>query len=681
MGWISVLNQEGPGSVLVLPIAYGLPVGKWYWEVKIANAAGADSMMANTARFGVYSHGESIDSDLGVGEYSWAFSLTGTKLTKNEATPCGPSAWNDDDVVMIAVDTAMGNLWFGGNGKWFGENGNWIGAIRNWFAEGKDGLGSPAFTDVSSEVIPAVTSTHGGTGTLHLFVPSDEHDYSFTPPEGFTALEPGARELLPKPTIIRPMAPPSAISNIAGEPSADRLEKRKIYQELASAYVNKRNWFMAEKLMVQIEACDPSDQSVHENMIWLQSLKETHPVLLSSRESLDERLFDFAYIPTEKCGSGAHGVLLAIHPDSTIPTSPQTQVAFQENAELALLKQFRQVVIPSNPNLKIGLVMDARISGARQQPSGVVTGDEYAQRLSKIVRPDGFLQAIRHPFFIARSTYNSHVAQYLYGNYNFAFANPRSPFSGEYVDIQSQDIRSRCGEIASHDCPTIDPIRLMERFEFAIRTSRPYSVGKAYSQYFEQWRILDLDRATKKRGKKRMGETYSAIGIQEDFSHPLDQLPYRDLIHFAMQRNHVRVEIAGTTLSLYIGRAGQTICSNDVDLIELFWLNPDSSLEQAGLNYPLCLAIPKNEWMPLSRTTKQRIVYSRELEEFFRDVLVPCWMAEFQVWRGGISRYLIGPIDEKLGKQMLEGVQEEAEAFLKIHSSVEESWSDLVAML
>ena len=275
--------------------------------------------------------------------------------------------------------------------------------------------------------------------------------------------------------------------------------------------------------------------------------------------------------------------------------------------------------------------MDARISGARQQPSGIVTGDEYAKRLSRIVCPDGFLQAIRHPFRIARSTYNSHVVQYLYGNYCFAFVNPKSPFSGEYVNIRWSNIRSRCGGIAPSNFPVVDPACLMERFEFAIRTSRPYSVGKAYSQYFDQWRILDLDRAGKERGAKRMGATYCALGISEDFSHPLDQMPHRDLVHFAMQKNYVRINIFDTTLSLFVGRAGQTICCNDVDLIELFWMDPNPLLKEIGFHYPLCLAVPKNEWVPLHRSTKQRIVYSQKLEGFFHNVLIPCWVADFKV--------------------------------------------------
>jgi hypothetical protein len=331
--------------------------------------------------------------------------------------------------------------------------------------------------------------------------------------------------------------------------------------------------------------------------------------------------------------------------------------------------------------LKIGVVMDARISGARQQPSGIVTGDEDAKRLSQIVCPDGFHQAIRHPFFIARSTYNSHVVQYLYGNYRFDFVNHNSPFSGDYVDIRSSDMQSRCGGIVPRNYPIIDPVRLMDRFEFAIRTSRPYSVGKAYSQYFDQWKIIDLDRATKERGKKRMGETYAALGIREDFSHPLDQMPCRDLIHFAMQNNYVRINIFDTTLSLFIGRAGQTICSNDVDFIELFWLDEHPSVTDVGFNYSLCLAVPKNEWIPLHRTIKQRIVYSRELEEFFQNILVPSWIADFTVWRDAVGRYLIREIDETIGRNMLVGVKDEAEAFLKVHPSVEESWADLVKMI
>lgn len=682
MGWISVLNQEGAGSILVFPISYALPAGKWYWEIKVANAGGsADPLMAATARFGAYAYGERFNGNLGESADSWAFSLAGKKFTKNMAIPCGASVWNDGDVVMIAVDTTRRCMWFGANGNWFGTNGNWLRGVRKWFGNDQKGMGKPDFSDLHAEIVPAVASMHGGTGTLHLFIPSNVENYTFSPPPGFTLLEAGARDLLPKPTFIQSITQPDPGLQIVGEPSPNRLVNRRVYQDLASAYITKRNWFMAEKLTVQVEACDPNEQSVKENMIWMQSLRETHSMDSDSNEWPDERLFDFAYIPTEKCGSGAHGTLLAVHPESTIPTSPQTQVAFQENAERSLLRHFQQVVLPCHPNLKIGLVMDARISGARQQPSGIVTGEEYAERLSRIVRPDGFLQAIRHPFLIARSTYNSHVIQYLYGNYSFAFVNPASPFSGDYIDIRSSDIWSRCGKTDCRNYPEVDPTRLMDRFEFAIRTSRPYSVGKAYAKYFDQWRILDLDRAGRERGRKRMGATYSAIGIRGDFSHPLDQMPYRDLIHFAMQKNYIRVNVEGIPLTIFLGRAGQTICSNDVDFIELFWTEENPSLAEPGFNVPLCLAVPKNEWVPLSRSAKQRIVYSREFEEFFGEVFVPCWMADYKIWRNAVDRYLIGDIDATLARNMLSGVREEAEAFLKIHPSVEESWSDLVNMV
>lgn len=73
-------------------------------------------------------------------------------------------------------------------------------------------------------------------------------------------------------------------------------------------------------------------------------------------------------------------------------------------------------------------------------------------------------------------------------------------------------------------------------------------------------------------------------------------------------------------------------------------------------------------------------MYSRELEEFFQNVLLPSWIADFTVWRDAVSRYLIREIDETIGLNMLVGVKDEAEAFLKVHFSVEASWSDLVKM-
>ncbi len=681
MGWLSFVNQGGIGNVIVFPLATALPDGRWYWEVRYANGDSTGRSVHETARVGLFDAVKAPGGDLGGASYSWGWRADGTNWTSGQSTPYGIRPSGADDIVSVAVDTANRSVWFGLNGSWF---------------EGDPASGqSPAFSELPSLVMPALSSTHGAFGTLHQYVPTAAADLRYAPPEGYQPFVPGAHEFLPRPMLYE-AKPRTTVSSIARRvfesvteaaggkrisESPGRLERSSSYREQARDFFDKGNLLLAQKLALQTLACDPSDQEAREMVEWFHLEPGGSHGSSDGADLGEERLFDFVYIPTEKCGSSAHVTLLAFHPESTVPTTGELQGALNLNAEKDLLSRYRLLVFNRRPELKVGLVMDSRISGARQQPSGLVTGPEFAQRLSRVVRSDGFVHAVRHPFRIVRSTYNSNLIQHLCGDYSFAFLDPDTLFSNEAQTIDAVRSKLRKGPLPVLKTPDLDPDRLKDHFDFAIRMPRPYSIGKPHADHFGTWRVIDLDRAARDKTGGRLSESYRALGIRDDFEHVQDQFPHRDMLHFAMLRNGMRINMFGVELPVYLGRALQTCCYNSDDLIEICWSEPDDACREVGLSSTLCLSMHTNNWRSLSSDTRRHIANSGKLERFFREVFIPSWVSEYKNWRVAIQPLLMGDIDDDMGKRMLVGVREEAEAFLKIHPDVTESWPDVVAML
>ena len=327
MGCLNILNQNGSGSVMVFPLASALPEGRWYWEVRFVN--GDVPGIGDTVRIGVFDPIKSLDGNLGEGTESWAWCADGTKWTAGKSEPCGNAPTEKDDIFMVALDAAEGSLWFGLNGTWF---------------EGDPASGrSPSFSALPSTVLPALSSAHGGFGTLHQFVPTDFSEFRSQPPQEFQRFTPGTEEYLPQPNLFGAKQAVSgkfaalrlldAVKSIANTRRSADLEARGVqYRGLAKDFFDKGNLLMAEKLAMQVLAGDPFDSEAGEMAAWFPVTRGSSYRLRDASDPAANRLLDFAYIPTEKCGSGAHAALLAVHPETTVPTTAEISGATGECA-------------------------------------------------------------------------------------------------------------------------------------------------------------------------------------------------------------------------------------------------------------------------------------------------------------------------------------------------------------
>ena len=178
-----------------------------------------------------------------------------------------------------------------------------------------------------------------------------------------------------------------------------------------------------------------------------------------------------------------------------------------------------------------------------------------------------------------------------------------------------------------------------------------------------------------------MAESYNALGLDPNFTHPLEKIPYRDKTHFTMQRNHLHIRVFGAEMRITMGRALQTISTNDDNMLELAWSHPSDEARAVGLNNPVCLAADKNDWISLPPELKQRIIESGILQKFLVDTLMPLWVHDYTIWLDAISPNLIHEFEPQTVDKIISCSGHEFTNFLNQHPSVADSWPDLTQAL
>ncbi|MGH6661119.1 MAG: SPRY domain-containing protein [Rhodospirillales bacterium] len=271
MGWLNILNQNGVGTVMVFPLASALPAGKWYWEVRFANAGAKNAAFRTTARIGVFDGIKPLGGDIGDAPGSFAWRADGTAWNAGVSRPMGSSPTENDDTAMIAVDIDSRRIWFGLNGAWF---------------EGDPASArAPALSDLPGLVTPAVSCTHGVLGTLHQYVPTEVADFRWPPPRAFERFVPGKSEFLPRPILFQAKPSDSILARArrlianavdfaksgGGGIGADRKARGTFYRNLAKDFFDKGNIVIAEKVAMQAEACDPSNAETREMIAWFSA--------------------------------------------------------------------------------------------------------------------------------------------------------------------------------------------------------------------------------------------------------------------------------------------------------------------------------------------------------------------------------------------------------------------------
>lgn len=729
-GFLKIISNTGVGDVLIQPLSEEITKGKWYWELCLPDSDVLALDNLKTIRTGIYLKGrENIISDLGNDNNSFAWRADGYKVNNNIYTKHGNALHKKYSIIMAAVDVDQKKIWFGINGKWInsnpesnsGESFNFkikrvIPAVsgmhsgKGYFVttipsainlncyklpKGFKPL-SPGIRNIIPKPIILKNNKKFDTKKNYFYEKIQKKFYLFNykilrklevlnilkihTPEVFKSkiIDHKNNFKIPSARYKKKNFTSKKIFSISD--MTKDLKKREIYlKKIEEKFLENGNFFMAKKIFHQSEIFNPSSYDSIIKGKWYKSLESLGYIFDSSLKlqsnKITGNLFDFVYIPTEKCGSTAHIALLSLHPDSTVLTNTEVQGSFYYNNEKSLLIHSQRHIFKDT--YKSGLVMDARISGARQQPSGLITDSSYAMRISKIIKSDGFFQAIRNPLGIAKSTFNSNILLYDLGSYKFTFTNPKSIFNlKNLIKIKSLKINSK-KIFEKINMLKIDKNIIYERIEFAARTFRPYSIGKSYADYFDKWNIIDLDR-NKKHSNRMMYETYKKIGLNTKYIDLLENIPFRDKVQFVMQNNKLRISIYDTELNISLGRALQSCCTNDDNLIEIYWFDISDQAKELGIHDTLCICVDTNNWNNLSSYLKEKIINSNDLKKFFTEVFLPIWLDDFKLWLEFVSPFLINKFDISFKNKIINASYKEITSFLKKHPQVEDSWSEII---
>jgi hypothetical protein len=728
-GFLKIISNTGVGEVLIQPLSNEIKKGKWYWELCLPDAHLLNLDNLKTIRTGIFSKDKKNKvSDLGDDKNSYAWRSDGYKVNNNIYIKHGKRLHKKYSIIMTAVDVDQKKIWFGINGNWINSNpesntgesfnfknksiipavssmhsksGYFVSTIPsainlNCYKAPKGFLPlSPGIRNIIPKPIILKNIKKNDTKENYFYKKIEKKFYFFK----HKLLR--ILEILNIAKIHTPMVFKLKIidhENNFQTPSVryenknftsneffsisdmtKDLKKREIYfKKIEEKFLENGNFFMAKKIFRQSEIFNPSSNDTIAKGKWYDSLESLGYIFDSSlnlqSNQTNEQLFDFVYIPTEKCGSTAHIALLSLHPESTVLTNTEVQGSFYHNNEKSLLIHSQRHVFKDT--YKSGLVMDARISGARQQPSGIITDSSYAMRMSKIIKSDGFFQAIRNPLGIAKSTFNSNILLYDLGSYKFTFTNPKSIFNlKNLVKIKNEKINSK-KIFEKRNILKIDKNIIYERMEFAARIFRPYSIGKSYADYFDKWNIIDLDK-NKKHSNRMMFQTYKKIGLNTKYIDLLENIPFRDKVQFVMQNNKLRISIYDTELNISLGRALQSSCTNDDNLIEIYWFDISDQAKELGIHDTLCICVDVNNWNTLSPYLKEKIINSNDLKKFFIEIYLPIWLDDFKLWLDFVSPFLINKFDISLKNKIINTSQKEITSFLKKHPQVEDSWNEI----
>lgn len=175
---IKLLNQSGLDTHRTVVVAPPVSSGKWYWEIASPNLGAVNGMIGDTCTVGVVDGKHSLRREIGFGGLGWGWRANGLRVTRSQTESYGIGASNESgSVVMIALDSTRGRLWFGLDGVWFDDGDP--AADRH-----------PSFTGLNGRLFPAMSSLHGGSGTAELHSRVKTTTFHHQPPDGFQALLP-----------------------------------------------------------------------------------------------------------------------------------------------------------------------------------------------------------------------------------------------------------------------------------------------------------------------------------------------------------------------------------------------------------------------------------------------------------------------------------------------------------
>jgi len=170
--------------------SFGIPVGKWYWEVTLETVS--------TPFVGILNDSRSLTADPGVtltNEYGF-YMNPAINYIDGSGNPWGASSVANGDVIGVAVDAsdyANIKLWLSKNNTWYSSGGG---------TSGNPGAGTNAIqTITANKTLYPFCAIRGATGSSTMQANFGQRPFAYTAPSGFKAL---CTANLPAPTVVKP---------------------------------------------------------------------------------------------------------------------------------------------------------------------------------------------------------------------------------------------------------------------------------------------------------------------------------------------------------------------------------------------------------------------------------------------------------------------------------------------
>jgi hypothetical protein len=192
-------GEQSPNYWQSLPSTFGVTSGKWYWEFKDELSWGDTSN--DTRRYGICDldtilHTRSDSTNVSFSDTTSAYAyMNSSGVRYNNGTISGTTSdhptFEDDDIIMVALDLTNNKLYFGKNGTW-NDSGD--------PTSGATGTGSVADISATATWSPYVETKYGSDNVSANFgnpiaAPSSGNadadgygNFEYAPPSGYYAL-------------------------------------------------------------------------------------------------------------------------------------------------------------------------------------------------------------------------------------------------------------------------------------------------------------------------------------------------------------------------------------------------------------------------------------------------------------------------------------------------------------
>jgi hypothetical protein len=473
-------------------------------------------------------------------------------------------------------------------------------------------------------------------------------------------------------------------------PSPDRRERSRSLCAAAEAAILKGDLDLAQRLLIQADVDDPRWTDPSERLQWLERQIDGFEAIDCSPRHQGPK-FDFLYAPTLRGLSTELSSLLPLHPEIFAVPKVELDRALEEGSEMALLAKYQQRGLIGRDHLTAGLVQHAFIAGQ-------LAGPEVAERLASLTTRKLFVHGVRDPVSLVISDFNHELIARHCGGYVFWPTRRTMPFRSVYslADVPRRKcvrtLRRRAGHwraraasqglavlaewLLERKCPALalDKTLIEGRLAEALSRPRHFEVGNTYSQHFDTWLPIDLERPLHpERGV--VSRVFEAVDVDTKFQHPAFRASEGTAIHRLMVQNWVGIDAWGHTLYVGLGLADRVMFSNTFPISEILPFDPDDRFVALGLGgHRLCVTVHRAQWRTLPRDIRTRLVESDELLKFRDSVLIPAWLKSYAIWKSTMSKYLIQELELITLSRLRARIGADLERFMKRHPKFERLW-------